>query len=421
MSKNIFHLIDEVCQGDPNVISRFDEASFKEFAERYLELAGHREAILREYLLSKDYYRTFMPVCSFTFNSINDVIWYYTEVLLCDPVLFMLNDPTMQDRGKQTQVVEAIHALLNLRPQIECGYILLTSVGSGIDFESFTEQAKRVVEMPSIISGFESEFIIRKQPSILPDGRNLGIMQLMGEYHGWTFSSQPTALYIPEEVKAEALRDGVNYSFIGKFTRVGNAELRRMGKENMITNHRGWFNVDAQRVIGALHCSTELDIPVQYFRHVDFSLAEAYTIGFGDPYLETKIDKREVFRAILPYVKGIDPTRLMQVREEIPEVFIQFRGRFFSLVQEAREKNMDELSMQEWIRTKVSGERKHLETEMRNLLRKSRYNPASGQQDYRKGSLVQPLSPPFKIPEHPVLGKHPMYFLWKTGTQPVKR
>jgi hypothetical protein len=415
MSRNIFHLIDEVCQGEPAVINGFDEAAFKKFAEAYLELASHREAVLRKHLASRDCYRTFMPVCSFTFNSINDVIWYYNEVLLCDPVLFMLNDPTMPDRGKQGQVAEAVQALLNLRHQIESGYVLLTNVGSGIDFESFAEEAKHVIELPSIFTGFEKEFVIRKQPSVLPDGRNLGMFQLIGEYHGWTFSRQPTSLYIPDDVKAEALKDGVNYSFTGTFTRVGKAELRRMGKDNMITNNRGWFNVDAQRVISALHCSTELDMPVQYFRHIDFSIAETYSIGFSDPYLQTKIDKQEVFRTILPFVKGIDPARLMQIREELPQVFTQFRGLFFSLVQEAREKNMEELSAQEWIRTKVSSEKKYLEKEMRNLLRKSKYNPASAQQDYRKGSLVQPLSPLYKSSDRPTLKKYPMYFLWKAA------
>lgn len=413
LSKNIFHLIDEVCGDSPEVIYQFDEKAFQLFAELYTELAGYRETALRKYLSENDFYRTFMPVCSFTFNSIDDVIWYYNEVLLCDPVLYMLNDPIMPIRGKQTQVVEAIKALLSLRSQIEASYVLLTNVGTGIDFDSFTEDANGVLQLPSISTGFEGEFVVRKQPSILPSGQDLGMVQLMGQYHGWSFTWTPTSLYIPDTVEGEVLRKGVTYSFQGRFLRVSRAELKRMGKENMFTP--GWFTADAKQVIGALHCSTELNMPVQYFRHVDFSIAEAHTIRFGDPSLEAKIDKTEVLRTILPFVKGLDPVRLMQVREELPEAFKQFRGLFFMLAQEAREKNLDESMAQEWIRQKVNNEKKHLEKEMRDLLRKSKYESSSTQKNYCKGSLVQPLSAPYKTPAHPELKKHPMYFLWKAG------
>lgn len=412
-SKNIFLLIDEVCGENPEVIYHFDEKSFQLFAELYTELAAHREEQLRQYLREKDFYRTFMPVCSFTFNSINDVIWYYNEVLLCDPVLYMLNDPTMQLRGKQTQVVEAIKALLNLRSQIETGYVLLTCVGSGINFESFTEDANNVLQLPSVSAAFEGELVVRKQPSVLPSGEDLGLVQLMGQYHGWSFTWHPTSLYIPDTVEASVLSKGVTYSFQGRFQRVSRAELKRMGKEAMFT--RGWFTADAKQVIGALHCSTELDMPVQYFRHVDFSVAEAHAIGFGDPFLQTKIDKREVIRTILPFVKGIEPVRLMQVREEMPEVFRQFRELFFTLTLEAKDKGIDENSLQEWVRSKVNSEKKYLEREMRNLLRKSKYDGTSAQRNFCKASLAQPISAPYKTPAHPELKKHPMYYLWKAG------
>lgn len=414
--KPTFDLIDAVCKWDANVIRNLSSEDFQEFRKQYTAASELREEQLRRYVREKDYYRTFMPVSSHTFGAINEVIWYYNEILLSDPVLFVIHDNRYQEQGQIYLAGEAINALLRLKKEIEAGYVLLTNAGTGVDHEAFKEQAALLFELPSVADGFAREVQVFKQKAHLPNGEDIGMLQLMAYYDGWSMNMQPTGMYWPENVPKEKFKDGIQYNFTGTFERMSRHELRQLGKETIITNLQPTFLIDAKQTIGALVSSEELNTPGLFLRHIDFQVAQTHILVQGEAASQPPIDKMQVYRSILPFVSGIPSERLMEVREEIPEAFLCFRGLIFRLHQEAQTKGYSPEETKEWIRTKVSGQRMNLEREMKSLLRKSKYSRSEADQIFLSGSLSQSLP---RVPSpatalNPLIG-HPMFYLWKAG------
>lgn len=413
-SRAIFDLIHSVCNENASLFYHISDNDFDVFSQKYIELSEIREEGLSVYLQSQNLHRTYLPVSSFTFNAINQIVWYYDEILLTDPILYVLKDQDIGVRGKKAIVVEAISALLKLKHRIETGYILLTSAGTLNDKKNTKEEAERILAIPSIVDAFEREVLVYQAPGRLVNGEHAGLIQLRGFYSGWNMHVEPTGMYIPPSVSESGmLKDGIQFR-AGTHTRISRHELRKLGKEDIITDQYKFFQTDASLAISAIHSARQTSVPGMFLRHVDLSVAMMHAYRYDDEQLATYADKADIYRSTLPFVKGISPEKLMEVREKIPDAFKNFRGLVFKLYMEAIEKGYSGHEINEWINKEVIPLKLKLEAEMKNALRIIRLN----KQDliFQRGSLSQTFKGNVSLSEALTNATtNPTFFLWKAG------
>src|ERR1051325_4341591 len=174
----LFNLVDDACGWDPVKLQELDETTFNEFAVKYIEYCELREVELSNYLREENYYRTFLPLSAYTASTIPHLVWYYDEILLPDPLLHSLTDPSYRSKARQVFAAQAISFLQDIQSSIKSRYVLLTDKGTGIDLQDqeIQKTSTLILGDKKIKESFLKEVMILEKPSVLPGGENAGML-----------------------------------------------------------------------------------------------------------------------------------------------------------------------------------------------------------------------------------------------------
>jgi hypothetical protein len=413
-SKQIFDLIDSLCQWDIKQFETIDENTFIAFRDQYVLLANNREILLKRYLNNNPkYFRSYLPITSYSFSAAKELVWYHDEMVIADPLLYTFNKYEHLKLQK-TISIDALKVLKEFKSSIESGYILLTKAGTAnLNLNTNAiEIGNDIVNDPFIENNFLENVTIAEKPSLLGGGLDLGLLQLFAKYDSLHESISPMGMYIPEDVlNSGKLTEGVTYDFITPAKRISIERLQELGKSDLLNQIKELFKKDSAFILDSVENSKAVNTPLLLLRDVDFSVAK-YVNG-----KELMRDELDIYKYILPYLENTSSERLHEIRQEIPAAFREFRALMFTLHQEIKSKGYNSAEAIVHIEKTLIPLQRKIEVEMRNAVRKSRYkwvdkflSILSGNFT-ASGTLTQPLSDLANEKQSATLNS--AYFLWK--------
>src|SRR5258706_204822 len=232
-SSFIFDLIEKYelsnLSQEPNNLS--DEV-FYSFCEDYKKTSVDRDVALFHYLKSNpNLFRVHLPDSKWVFAIASNLIWYYDELIINDPILQIINSDK-NDAFKKYQLQKLVPLLKERKDSIEGGYFLFS--GDNIMPNKtglFDNDSKLLVSIPEVLNAFEQSSLMIKKPSRLNDNPNDDLTQLEIIYEGLWGEIRQMGQYIPPHIfNSDKLTNGVFYDFMTPYQQLTKEELFAYGK-----------------------------------------------------------------------------------------------------------------------------------------------------------------------------------------------
>lgn len=371
LSKSTFllDLIEEFeifnLSGEPNV---FTDEAYNLFCEKYRNLSSQRDISLFNYIKSTpNLFRTHIPHSRWTIAVSFQVVWYYDELIVCDPVLQLINSDTADKEQKKYNLQELLSFLKKCKDSIDGGYLLFA--GNNI-FPSktgaFENDSKILVEMPQVLDAFEQYCRMAKKPSPINDNPNDNLTQLEIFYEGLWGDIRTMGMYIPPHLSnANKLKNGIFYDFMTPYQRLTRDELISFNKEDMLSSLKNEYSKDITVVLEAITNAQRLNTPVLFYRNSDCVAAQNYSTQNKNLVVDTT-----VYDCLVPYVENIPAERLFDIRNNIPTAFTDFRAFLFDLVIKTMKSTDNPAVFKHRIDSEISSLMRKLNSEMENARRK---------------------------------------------------
>lgn len=369
----IFDLIDEFeIFTFSGTVNEFTDEAYYAFSDKYKILSKQRDLSLFQYLHSTpNIFRSHLPHSSWSLSVAFNVVWYYDELIVSDPVLKLLNSDAEELEKKKYKLVQLLSFLKECKGSIDVGYLLFSGEHITPDNTGFFEDAsKSLVEIPEVYEAFERITILGKKPSPINGNIADNLTHLEVMYQGLWRVARTMGVYVPPHVlQGENGIPGVMYNFMTPYEPLTKEELIGFGKVDMLDSLKREYCRDIEIVLDSIRNAQRLNSPVLFYRDVDCIAAKnyAHTTNAKEPGI---IADTSIYDCLAPYIDGIPPERLADVRDQIPEAFIDFRAFLFDLVKRTMKNIDDPTEIKFRIESEINAKLRQLSTEMSNAKRK---------------------------------------------------
>lgn len=368
----IFKLIDEFeifsKLGSPNYWSDDDLESF---TLKYKQQADYRDEALYNYLTNSiNLFRCHLPYSKWTLAVARNVVWYYDELIITDPILDLLKNPHKDLEYQKNRLQNALKFILEFKESIIGGYILfagdrLVPNKTG----SFKTESELLITDSKVLEGFENLTLIAKKASPINDNVEDNLTHLHTEYNGMWGENKSMSMYIPDHILNKGkLDNGIFFDFVTPFQVARKEDLIAMGKVDMLTCFQSDYAKDITIVLEAITNAQRFNAPVLFYRDVDRTVAKQYALLNSNPNSHTV--SKTIYDFTTPYLKDIPPDRLFEIRNQIPQSFNDFRYFLYELVVKTMKStnNPDEIKYK--IDQEVNSMFNKLQVEINNVERK---------------------------------------------------
>lgn len=350
-------------KGEPN---DFTDEAYNLFCEKYIVLSKKRDMSLSTYLKqTPNLFRTHIPPSKWTIAFSFQVVWYYDELVICDPVLQHIKAEKENIEQKKYDLQHLLSYLKLCEDSIKGGYILFA--GDSL-FPSktgvFDDESKILADIPEILKAFEKESLIIKRQSPINNNIKDNLTQIECIYEGLWGNTRQIGMFIPPHLlKSNKLSDGIFYDFLAPYETLTMEEFLTFKMENIFDGLKKEFRKDIAVDLEAMSNAQRFNIPMLFHRDVDSIIAQNYSMN-------NSASSQTVYNCMLPYLENIPAERLFDIRSQIPEAFKEFRAFLFELV----EKTTNSYEGNELINFKIDKEitslMRKLTTELANAKRK---------------------------------------------------
>ena len=335
------------------------------FCSEYKELSNKRDKDLAQHLLlSPTLFRSFIPYGHHFLNRVSEVVWYYDELLVSDPILLVVEQIEKSNifevYNLKIILYNTITFLETLKDCINEGFILFggedfyptydKSLLNDITLKSLCNDPKIQTELDQLV-----DISIQKR-----QGQTSGVIARYRGQQTMSFAPAPN-----EEGNLEA-----SISFIGDFEKGTRHDLQKLGMTNLFEGLREYYIYEIVEILENLQIGQKHGSYVFYSRDLDNMILRGLNKEIA-PY--KKEYNRTVFQAILPFLKDIDPQRIMELRLKMPEVFLEFRNYMATITLDAAkqtEYNQELINHQ--VQKEVNKLLLNLDTEQKVAMRKAK-------------------------------------------------
>lgn len=435
----LFDLIDEFeifsLSGDPNV---FTDEAYNLFGEKYKTLSNQRDTSLFNYLKSTpNLFRTHIPHSKWTIAVSFHVVWYYDELIVCDPVLQLIKSDIGDNEQKKHNLQELLSFLKKCKDSIDGGYLLFA--GDNIfpsQTGAFENDSKLLAELPQVLDAYEQYCIMVQKPSPINNNPSDNLTQLEIHYDGLWGNMRTMGVYIPPHVlNSNKLTNEVTFDFMTPYQRLTREELVSFNKEDMLTSLKHEYSKDISVVLEAIANAQRFDTPILFYRNSDCVAAQNYSTQNKNLVANTT-----VYDCLVPYVENIPAERLFEIRNNIPTAFTDFRAYLYDIVVRTMKSTDNPAEFKHRIDSEINSLMRKLNSEMENAKRKWTFHGVaspivmltgslglfSSGIDYSQllstllgsGGLIQGLKTWSDIKsDRGKASLNPVYFLWKAQQQ----
>ncbi|HXP52621.1 MAG TPA: hypothetical protein VN922_21890 [Bacteroidia bacterium] len=365
----IFDLIDKYQVVSSSALSQtFTDVMFEAFSKEYIEMAERRDDSLNLYLVSNPkLFRCYLPPSKWTFGVAREVVWYYDELIIDDPICKIINDEGKTVNYKKETIARILSNMGLFKECIEGGYLYFTSAHLIREKEGkYITKANDLLAYSDVQTAFENWSPMGQKRSPINDNPEDDLIQLQARYAGHFLEIEPMGMYIPEHImkSSEKLKNGITFNFVSPYTRLTKEEIIKYGKQDILDSLRGVYAEDAAIIIHTVDNSKIFNCPILFFRDVDSIVATKYIETNLTDSINPTIEK-VIYDCIVPYIQGIPPERLFEIRNKIPNAFFDFRFYLYEIVKETQKEvdNPEEFRFR--IENKIRAKLNSLEGEMK--------------------------------------------------------
>ncbi|NOQ72003.1 MAG: hypothetical protein GQ574_08375 [Crocinitomix sp.] len=385
-SSFIFELIEEFDifdkSGKPN---EFTDEGYNLFCEKYQTKTALRDSALLNYLRqTPNLFRSHIPHSRYAFSVVLNVVWYYDELIINDPVLELIKSEGTLER-KKIALRETLSFLKDIKDSIQGGYILFAGdslVPKGKD--KFKDESSILIQQAEVLSEFEKISAFLTKPTQINENVEDVITQIEIIYNGLKGEVRQLGSHIPTHLNKnlEKFGSAVTFDFVSPKNRISKKDFMQYRTQDMFESLNAEYRVDISTVLEAITNAQQLNSPVLFYRNVDKVVAQHYSAINSN----SKVNEA-VYNCAAPYFEEIDPQRLFDIREKIPNAFIDFRSFLFDLVKEAIKRTNDPAELDYLINSKINPLLRGLNVEMANAKRRFNFQGVATPLIMATGSL----------------------------------
>jgi hypothetical protein len=345
--------------------TKIENETLKNFCKEYKEVSRNRDRDLSQYLLSSPtLFRTFIPYGHHFLNRVSEMVWYYDELLVSDPILLIV------EKIEQSNVIDiynlkitlhnTIIFLETLKDCIDEGFILF----GGEDFyPTYNKELVSNDTLNALCNDLKIQTELDKLVDISIQKRQGHISGVIANYRG-----QQTMRLAPapnEEGNLEA-----SISFIGEFEKGTRLDLQKLDMMNIFDGLRENYIYEVVEILENLQIGQKNGAYIFYSRDLDNMVLQKLD-NQNAPYKQEY--NRTVFQAMLPFLKGINPEKIMELRLKMPEVFLEFRNYMATITLDAtKQTGSNQELVNHHVQKEVNKLLLSLDTEQKVALRKAR-------------------------------------------------
>jgi len=302
----------------------------------------------------------YLPYTPRVFGLASQVAWYLDEIVVRDPIVSVLVTLSEDLGAAKEQVRKRVQFLAQFRPYLEAGYMLL----HGTD----------LLPPPS------------DQPNedAIALSRNAEVLRLLHDTAQFGIVSRPDSRGEPSLLCQVELDHGFLVGFVfdhpvagveGPPFQVGErfpavtyeefaARLPDFAKQM-----EPFLAIEVHHTLWSLQAGYSLGTAVLYDRRVDAAIASRLTNSI---HPGRQLSTVGALAVTLPYVQGIPPDRLVELRESLPEAFLSFRAVLSEIVRAAASADADSEEVQRRAESTIRPELNKLDSEIAAEIRKAR-------------------------------------------------
>jgi len=343
------------------------DEGLEKFIQEYSAHVINRRKAIAEHLTNDSLFRTFIPWRNGVFGAAFQVHWYYDEILTYDPIEMHLSTTVASDESKREDFKQTLKGIYNnllpFEAIISSGQLLFISANEYSYEDANKEAYSSIIKEDKAIA---RELLLK-----------VGMAKLEGNPGGsYTVrtSYRSTESLIPIINDVEALRNDD-----GKFSLMmplaGNNEilkvedLERMGILDKVAGDLAdtvW--VELYELTCAMNEGAIYNAPALLNQKLDELVINNWRSTLPIGKAEAQID----FELTLPYVDGIDPERLAELRASMPNIFKDFRNYLNDVRRDIQSKSKSNTEFKEKIESHIRKEFRRIDTEMQSATRKFR-------------------------------------------------
>jgi hypothetical protein len=366
-SSYIFHLAEEagipLRYGEENVI---EDIPFLKFCEEYKNWSKLRDTALNSYLCNvRKPFRSFIPFSNRAFLLSHQVLWYFDELIVNDPIERNINPQPPNLEQFKENIRKNIQFLNIFRQSIDSGFLLLA--GENITKSTISIPKEKLLPILSqdIIS--ELDKLVKFQIAQTKD--NLG--------QEWTFMlahldhGASMHMYIKNDVdknlkNVQVMINPFEMPFVDS-----SAKYSEISKQDAWESIRKNYSQEIHRTLSNIATATTISSSILFDRKVDCEIVNKASDTIA-------LDKDQALtiaplNLVLPYIEGIPPNRLIDVRNEIPEAFFEFRTNISEIVNKSmKEEPNNIIHAQITLEKEINKNLTFLKTEMERISTKNR-------------------------------------------------
>jgi hypothetical protein len=196
------------------------------------------------------------------------------------------------------------------------------------------------------------------------------LIQLEVMYDSFWGETRKMGMYIPPHVfNTGKLNNGVLYDFTTPYDILTKQELLDLNKGELLESLKSAYSRDIAVVLETITNAQRLNSPALFYRQADCIAAKHYAASNNKTTAELLADT-SIYDCIVPYVEGIPPERLFEVRNQIPEAFKDFRALLFELVTKTMKNTNNPAEFKFKIDSEIASLLRKLNVEMKNAKNK---------------------------------------------------
>lgn len=298
------------------------DKDFFNFCNDYREHTKIRDRNLVTHLRdSPVLFRTFIPYNQNLPSTISQVVWYYDEVIVPDPlkeVVSLKEKNAFEIQKNKNYAYGVIQFLKRFQDSIEEGFVLLCLDKAFPELDEKVKENKEylgLIEVREVLNELESQIDIGIQKL---DGKNIN--SVLAKHRGFE-----TFKLVPTTNKGQAF-----ISFVDKFERGSLKTLEQLGMRDIIEGEiRQSFVYDIAEIASNLVIAENFNSYAMFSRKLDeivLNKLNRKINNYKSDYNNT------AYKITLPFVSGIPTETLVELRLKMPNVFEDFRHHMAELV-----------------------------------------------------------------------------------------
>ncbi len=347
--------------------AEFSDESYFGFCTEYIEQCKNRDTHLKNHLLENpSIFRTFLPWRPNIFETVFQTQWYYDEIVIYDPIYFEINTfKTGNFEYDKTKLRNFLIFLNSLKDSINEGFLLFGSYDtfSSEGIQIGENKYEHLLELPDFRK--ECDKLVQVYKMTNGDGNAKSYYNIRSMY-----KDKSTLFTIYQDAEKIKTPQGfsIEYNFANStHTLMSIEDIRQAGfYDKVYDSFKEDYPNEITEVLNYIDIGANIKTPVLFNRKLD----ELILSNISHPKSTTISKGNDYYKLLLPFVNGIPPARLFDVRAKMPNAFTDFRNLMFRTIDDFEKNGTDPEFLKLKIEESINPLLRKLEAEMKNSLTK---------------------------------------------------